>query len=43
MGQAAAHSDVSRVETARRVLLDAALSTSTPFKWKAYGDSYEIG
>ncbi|MER5750759.1 chitosanase [Streptomyces sp. NPDC002088] len=43
MKQEAAHSDVSRVETAQRVFLDAGnLGLDTPLKWKVYGDSYEI-
>ncbi|WP_406447197.1 chitosanase [Streptomyces sp. NBC_01613] len=43
MKQEAAHSDVSRVETAQRVFLDAGnLDLDTPLKWKVYGDSYQI-
>ena len=44
MKQEAAHSDVSRVETAQRVFLEQGnLGLATPLKWKVYGDSYEIG
>ena len=44
MKQEVAHSDVSRVETAQRVFLEAGnLDLDTPLKWKVYGDSYEIG
>ena len=44
MKQEAAHSDVSRVETAQRVFLEQGnLGLDTPLKWKVYGDSYEIG
>ncbi|MFF0079214.1 chitosanase [Streptomyces canus] len=44
MKQEAAHSDVSRVETAQRVFLEQGnLDLDTPLKWKVYGDSYEIG
>ena len=43
MRQEAAHSDVSRVETAQRVFLTAGnLDLDTPLKWRVYGDSYEI-
>ncbi|WP_343243636.1 chitosanase [Streptomyces sp. SID13726] len=43
MRQEAAHSDVSRVETAQRVFLKAGnLDLDTPLKWKVYGDGYEI-
>ncbi|MEU6352632.1 chitosanase [Streptomyces sp. NPDC047072] len=43
MKQEAAHSDVSRVETAQRIFLDQGnLDLDTPLKWKVYGDSYEI-
>ncbi|MER5604085.1 chitosanase [Streptomyces sp. NPDC002265] len=43
MKQEAAHSDVSRVETAQRVFLrEGNLGLATPLKWKVYGDSYEI-
>ncbi|MFJ9152048.1 chitosanase [Streptomyces sp. NPDC102270] len=44
MKQEAAHSDVSRVETAQRVFLEQGnLDLDPPLKWKVYGDSYEIG
>jgi len=44
MRQEAAHSDVSRVETAQRMFLTAGnLDLDPPLKWKVYGDSYEIG
>ncbi|WP_405649553.1 chitosanase [Streptomyces sp. NBC_00019] len=44
MRQEAAHSDVSRVETAQRVFLEKGnLDLATPLKWKVYGDSYTIG
>ncbi|MDH6547799.1 chitosanase [Streptomyces sp. SAI-041] len=44
MKQEAAHSDVSRVETAQRLFLTAGnLDLVTPLKWKVYGDGYEIG
>lgn len=44
MKQEAAHSDVSRVETAQRVFLKKGnLDLDTPLKWKVYGDSYTIG
>ncbi|MET7572219.1 chitosanase [Streptomyces sp. NPDC005492] len=44
MKQEAAHSDVSRVETAQRVFLRKGnLDLDTPLKWKVYGDSYAIG
>ena len=43
MKQEAAHSDVSRVETAQRVFLKAGnLDLDTPLTWQVYGDSYEI-
>lgn len=43
MRQEAAHSEVSRVETAQRVFLDAGnLDLDPPLKWRVYGDSYEI-
>ncbi|MBE8476782.1 chitosanase [Streptomyces sp. 3R004] len=43
MKQEAAHSDVSRVETAQRVFLKKGnLDLDTPLKWKVYGDSYTI-
>ncbi|MET8079227.1 chitosanase [Streptomyces sp. NPDC005303] len=43
MKQEAAHSDVSRVETAQRVFLERGnLDLDTPLEWKVYGDSYEI-
>ncbi|MDT7840217.1 chitosanase [Streptomyces justiciae] len=43
MQQEAAHSDVSRVETAQRVFLKKGnLDLDTPLKWKVYGDSYTI-
>ncbi|WP_328751502.1 chitosanase [Streptomyces sp. NBC_00285] len=39
----AAHSEVSRVETAQRVFLEAGnLDLDPPLKWRVYGDSYEI-
>ncbi|MBK3577644.1 chitosanase [Streptomyces sp. MBT65] len=45
MRQEAAHSDVTRVETAQRVFLKKGnLDLDTPLKWKVYyGDSYTIG
>ena len=43
MKQEAAHSDVTRVETAQRVFLkEGNLDLDTPLKWQVYGDSYEI-
>ncbi|MFF0016445.1 chitosanase [Streptomyces sp. NPDC005374] len=43
MRQEAAHRDVSRVETAQRVFLEAGnLDLDTPLKWRVYGDTYEI-
>lgn len=39
----AAHSDVSRVETAQRVfLLGSNLDLNTPLSWRVYGDSYSV-
>jgi chitosanase len=44
MKREAAHSDVSRVETAQRIFLEQGnLDLDTPLKWKVYGDGYEIG
>ncbi|WP_328676992.1 chitosanase [Streptomyces sp. NBC_00343] len=44
MRQEAAHSDVTRVETAQRVFLKQGnLDLDTPLNWQVYGDSYEIG
>jgi chitosanase len=44
MKQEAAHSDVSRVETAQRLFVaQGNLDLDPPLKWKVYGDSYEIG
>lgn len=43
MKQETAHSDVTRVETAQRLLLTKGnLDLDTPLKWTVYGDSYEI-
>jgi chitosanase len=43
MKQEPAHQDVSRIETAQRVFLQAGnLDLHTPLSWKAYGDPYEI-
>ncbi|MET7454559.1 chitosanase [Streptomyces sp. NPDC005574] len=43
MRQEAAHSDVSRVETAQRVFLAAGnLDLDPPLKWRVYGDLYRI-
>ncbi|WP_030614642.1 chitosanase [Streptomyces fulvoviolaceus] len=43
MKQEAAHSDVTRVETAQRVFLKKGnLDLDTPLKWKVYGDGYTI-
>lgn len=39
----AAHDDVSRVETAQRIFLQAGnFDLNTPLAWKVYGDSYTI-
>ena len=41
--QEPAHQDVSRIETAQRVFLQAGnLDLHTPLSWKVYGDPYEI-
>ncbi len=43
MRKEAAHEDVTRVETAQRVFLNAGnLNLNTPLSWKVYGDSYSI-
>jgi chitosanase len=43
MKSEAAHSDVSRIETAQRVFLQLGnLSLTPPLSWKVYGDSYSI-
>jgi hypothetical protein len=41
MKQEPAHQDVSRIETAQRVFLEAG-NLHTPLTWKVYGDPYEI-
>ncbi|MDX2931388.1 chitosanase [Streptomyces ipomoeae] len=44
MLQEEAHSDVSRVESAQRVFLEAGnLDLDLPLDWEVYGDSYSLG
>ncbi len=43
MKREAAHDDVSRVETAQRVFLQAGnFDLVTPLSWKTYGDAYSV-
>ena len=43
MHKEAAHDDVSRIETAQRLLLrEGNLDLNTPLRWAVYGDDYAI-